>query len=119
DAQDEAVDAADSIGRGSYPAFARTRASIVHERASNPVPRTMPRTERPSGASHHPASDDCREEFLRYLLRRKGGEVTAEVAAAAREQFGIPRSMLFRLAARFRKVVLQRFEYRFCGKESF
>lgn len=51
----------------------------------------------------YPEHDDCPEEFLRYLLRRTGGEVTAEVVAAAREKFGIPRSTLFRLAARFRK----------------
>ena len=44
--------------------------------------------------------DDCPEEFLRYLLRRTGGVVTAEIVAAAREKFGIPRSTLFRLAAR-------------------
>lgn len=49
------------------------------------------------------ADDDSQEEFLRCLLRRTGGKVTAEVVAAAREKFGIPRSTLFRLAARFRK----------------
>jgi len=54
-------------------------------------------------SSDDPDHDDCPEEFLRYLLRRTGGEVTAEVVATAREQFGIPRSTLFRLAARFRK----------------
>lgn len=51
----------------------------------------------------NPDHDDSPEEFLRYLLRRTGGQVTAEVVAAARERFGIPRSTLFRLAARFRK----------------
>lgn len=54
-------------------------------------------------SSDFPDHDDSPEEFLRYLLRRTGGQVTAEVVAAARERFGIPRSTLFRLAARFRK----------------
>jgi len=50
-----------------------------------------------------PDQDDSPEEFLRYLLRRTGGQVTAEVITAARDKFGIPRSTLFRLASRFRK----------------
>jgi putative transposase len=49
------------------------------------------------------ADDVSPEEFLRYLLRGSDGKVTAEVVAAAREEYGIPRSTLFRLVARFRK----------------
>lgn len=51
----------------------------------------------------NPDQDDSPEEFLRYLLCHTGGQVTAEVVAVARDRFGIPRSTLFRLAARFRK----------------
>ena len=47
--------------------------------------------------------DDGPQEFLRDLLRRGGGTVTAEVVAKARQEYGIPRSTLFRLVARFRK----------------
>ncbi|WP_079921024.1 DNA-binding domain-containing protein [Martelella mediterranea] len=47
--------------------------------------------------------DDDPQEFLRDLLRRSGGTVTAEVVAEAREEYGIPHSTLFRLVARFRK----------------
>lgn len=43
------------------------------------------------------------EDFLRDLLRHSGGKVTAEVVSAAQAEFGIPRSTLFRLVARFRK----------------
>lgn len=56
-----------------------------------------------TSSSDFPDQDDSPEELLRYRLRRTGGVVTAEVVAAAREKFGIPRSTLFRLAARFRK----------------
>jgi putative transposase len=48
------------------------------------------------------ASAGDREVFLRQLLRRSGWKVTAEVIRVASTQFGIPRSTLFRLAARFR-----------------
>jgi putative transposase len=49
------------------------------------------------------ANNDGQEEFLRDLLRRAGGKVTAEVVSTAHAEFGIPRSTLFRLVARFRK----------------
>lgn len=49
------------------------------------------------------AVEDSQEEFLRYLLRRRGGKVTADVVAAAREEYGFPRSTLYRLVARFMK----------------
>lgn len=49
------------------------------------------------------ADGDAQAEALRHLLRRTGGKVAAEVATVAREEFGVPRSTLFRLAARFRK----------------
>lgn len=58
--------------------------------------------EAPDDGDRH-ADDVSPEEFLRYLLRGSDGKVTAEVVAAAREEYGIPRSMLFRLVARFRK----------------
>ena len=57
-------------------------------------------------------SGDSPEEFLRDLLRRTGGRITAEGAAEAREEYGIPRSTalvhgydfnLFRLFDRDRK----------------
>ena len=56
-----------------------------------------------TSSSDSPDQDDSPEEFLGHLLRRTGGHLTAEVVAAARDTFGIPRSTLFRLAARFRK----------------
>jgi putative transposase len=44
-----------------------------------------------------------RDILLRDLLKTSGWKVTGEVAKAAREQLGIPRSPLFRLVARFRQ----------------
>ena len=44
-----------------------------------------------------------RAAVLRDLLRQSGWKVTAEVADAALEQLGIPRSTLFRAVARFRR----------------
>ncbi|MEZ5801814.1 MAG: DDE-type integrase/transposase/recombinase, partial [Nitratireductor sp.] len=49
------------------------------------------------------ADEETPEEFLRDLLRRSDGKVTAEVVTEARDGYGIPRSTLFRLAARFKR----------------
>lgn len=49
------------------------------------------------------AEEESPEEFLRDLLSRSDGKVTAEVVTEARDGYGIPRSTLFRLAARFKR----------------
>lgn len=45
-----------------------------------------------------------RDALLRHLLRSTGGKLTREVVKVAREELGIPRSTLFRLVARFRRI---------------
>ena len=44
-----------------------------------------------------------RDALLRRLLKASGWQLTREVVEAARKELGIPRSTLFRLAARFRR----------------